>query len=127
MAFPITIGQQLSASIACSLIGQLHKRNPLDLRLAAIPLRFSARVLLAFGLHALPAMMRMQPHSEFSGLPVPASAAPIAIELSEASVTFGRGARAVPALATTSLRIADGEFVAWSGLPDAASPPSCGS
>jgi hypothetical protein len=51
-------------------------------------------------------MMRMQPDSEFSGLPVPASAAPIAIELSEASVTFGRGARAVPALATTTLRIA---------------------
>ena len=45
----------------------------------------------------------MQPHSEFSGVPVPASAAPIAIELSEASVTFGRGDRAVPALSTTTL------------------------
>ena len=65
-------------------------------------------------------MMRMQPHSEFSGLPVPASAAPIAIELSEASVTFGRGARAVPALSTTTLRIADGEFVALVG------PSGCG-
>src|SRR6186713_2448213 len=65
-------------------------------------------------------MMRMQPHSEFSGVPVPASAAPIAIELSEASVTFGRGDRAVPALATTSLRIADGEFVALVG------PSGCG-
>src|SRR6185503_13831145 len=65
-------------------------------------------------------MMRMQPHSEFSGVPVPASAAPIAIELSDTSVTFGRGARAVPALATTTLRIADGEFVALVG------PSGCG-
>ena len=65
-------------------------------------------------------MMRMQPHSEFRGVPVSAAAAPIAIELSEASVTFGRGARAVPALATTSLRIADGEFVALVG------PSGCG-
>src|ERR1700704_5450562 len=65
-------------------------------------------------------MMRMQPHSEFSGSPVPASAAPIAIELSEASVTFGRGDRAVPALSTTTLRIADGEFVALVG------PSGCG-
>src|SRR6187431_1531302 len=65
-------------------------------------------------------MMRMQPHSEFSGVPVPASAAPIAIELSEASVTFGRGDRAVPALATTTLKIGDGEFVALVG------PSGCG-
>ena len=65
-------------------------------------------------------MMRMQPPSEFRGSPVPASAAPIAIELSEASVTFGRGARAVPALSTTTLRIADGEFVALVG------PSGCG-
>ena len=48
----------------------------------------------------------------------PASA--IAIELSAASVTFGRGARAVPALAETTLRIADGEFVALVG------PSGCG-
>src|SRR5438552_14956641 len=65
-------------------------------------------------------MMRMQPHSEFLISPVPASALPIAIELSEASVTFGRGARAVPALSTTTLRIADGEFVALVG------PSGCG-
>ena len=65
-------------------------------------------------------MMRMQPHSEFSGTPVPAAAAPVAIELSEVSVTFGRGARAVPALSTTTLRIADGEFVALVG------PSGCG-
>jgi NitT/TauT family transport system ATP-binding protein len=65
-------------------------------------------------------MMRMQPSREFKGAPVSASAAPIAIELSDASVTFGRGARAVPALSTTTLRIADGEFVALVG------PSGCG-
>ena len=65
-------------------------------------------------------MMRMQPVSEFAGMPVPDSAAPIAIELSDASVTFGRGERAVPALAKTTLRIADGEFVALVG------PSGCG-
>jgi len=65
-------------------------------------------------------MMRMQPHSEFKGAPVSASAAPIAIELSDASVTFGRGARAVPALSKTTLRIADGEFVGLVG------PSGCG-
>jgi NitT/TauT family transport system ATP-binding protein len=36
------------------------------------------------------------------------------------SVTFGRGERAVPALSTTTLRIADGEFVALVG------PSGCG-
>jgi NitT/TauT family transport system ATP-binding protein len=45
---------------------------------------------------------------------------PTAVELSKASVTFGRGARAVPALAETTLRIADGEFVALVG------PSGCG-
>ena len=64
--------------------------------------------------------MRMQPVSEFSGTPVPAGAAPIAIELSDTSVTFGRGGRAVPALSKTKLRIADGEFVALVG------PSGCG-
>src|SRR5258708_18096738 len=64
-------------------------------------------------------MMRMQPVSEFEGMPVPA-AAPVAIELSDASVTVGRGARAVPALSKTTLRIADGEFVALVG------PSGCG-
>jgi NitT/TauT family transport system ATP-binding protein len=43
-----------------------------------------------------------------------------AIELSQVSVTFGRGARAVPALAETSLRIAEGEFLALVG------PSGCG-
>src|SRR5882672_9930799 len=65
-------------------------------------------------------MMRMQPVSEFAGTPLSSGAAPIAIELSDASVTFGRGARAVPALAKTTLRIAEGEFVALVG------PSGCG-
>lgn len=43
-----------------------------------------------------------------------------AIELSGASVTFGRGDKAVPALSETTLRIADGEFVALVG------PSGCG-
>ncbi len=43
-----------------------------------------------------------------------------AIELSGASVTFGRGDSAVPALSETTLRIADGEFVALVG------PSGCG-
>ena len=62
----------------------------------------------------------MQPVSEFSGTSIPARAAPIAIELSDTSVTFGRGGRAVPALSKTTLRIADGEFVALVG------PSGCG-
>jgi NitT/TauT family transport system ATP-binding protein len=65
-------------------------------------------------------MMRMQPVSEFVGMPVPDSTAPIAIELSDASVTFGRGDRAVPALSKTTLRIAEGEFAALVG------PSGCG-
>ncbi len=43
-----------------------------------------------------------------------------AIELSATSVTFGRGATGTPALATTNLTIADGEFVALVG------PSGCG-
>jgi NitT/TauT family transport system ATP-binding protein len=65
-------------------------------------------------------MMRMQPVVEFRGMPIIDSDAPIAIELSDASVTFGRGTRAVPALSKTTLRIADGEFVALVG------PSGCG-
>jgi NitT/TauT family transport system ATP-binding protein len=65
-------------------------------------------------------MMRMQPVAEFQGMPVTDSVAPIAIELSDASVTFGRGTRAVPALGKTTLRIAEGEFVALVG------PSGCG-
>jgi NitT/TauT family transport system ATP-binding protein len=52
--------------------------------------------------------------------PAPSVDAPIAIELSGASVTFGRGAKAVPALSETTLRIPDGEFVALVG------PSGCG-
>jgi len=44
----------------------------------------------------------------------------LAIELSHAAVTFGRGDKAVPALSPTSLRIADGDFVALVG------PSGCG-
>jgi NitT/TauT family transport system ATP-binding protein len=69
-------------------------------------------------------MMRMQPTPAFEGNPVSSDgggkSAPVAIELSGVSVTFGRGERAVPALAKTTLRIADGEFVALVG------PSGCG-
>jgi NitT/TauT family transport system ATP-binding protein len=44
----------------------------------------------------------------------------IAVELSKTTVTFGRGASVVPALAETTLRIADGEFLALVG------PSGCG-
>ena len=68
--------------------------------------------------------MRMQPNPAFSGSPVPSDSgsesAKVAIELSDVSVTFGRGERAVPALSTTTLRVADGEFVALVG------PSGCG-
>ena len=69
-------------------------------------------------------MMRMQPNPAFSGNPVSAhsgsTGAAIAIELSDVSVTFGRGERAVPALSRTTLRIGDGEFHALVG------PSGCG-
>src|ERR1700716_4586111 len=69
-------------------------------------------------------MMRMQPNPAFSGTPIPSDSgsqgAPVVIELADASVTFGRGQRAVPALSKTTLRIADGEFVALVG------PSGCG-
>lgn len=52
--------------------------------------------------------------------PGPAGRAALAIELSQAAVTFGSGASAVPALSETSLRIHDGEFVALVG------PSGCG-
>ena len=69
-------------------------------------------------------MMRMQPTPAFAGSPVSSASggatAPVAIELSDVSVTFGRGERAVPALATTTLKLGDGEFVALVG------PSGCG-
>ena len=69
-------------------------------------------------------MMRMQPNPAFSGNPVSSDSgstgAAIAIELSDVSVTFGRGERAVPALSRTTLRIGDGEFTALVG------PSGCG-
>lgn len=45
---------------------------------------------------------------------------PVAVDLSAVSVTFGRGGEAVPALAETSLRITDGDFLALVG------PSGCG-
>ena len=69
-------------------------------------------------------MMRMQPQQALAASPVRSdsgSESPaVAIELSDVSVTFGRGERAVPALATTTLKIVDGEFVALVG------PSGCG-
>ena len=49
-----------------------------------------------------------------------AAARPKAVELEAASVTFGRGAAAVPALAPTTLDVRQGEFVALVG------PSGCG-
>ncbi|MFB6449691.1 ABC transporter ATP-binding protein [Bradyrhizobium tunisiense] len=62
----------------------------------------------------------MQPRTTFDGRAVAQGAVGTAIELSDASVTFGRGDRAVPALSKTTLKIADGEFVALVG------PSGCG-
>ena len=45
---------------------------------------------------------------------------PPAIELSQASITFGHGSNAVPALSQTSLRVQEGEFLALVG------PSGCG-
>jgi NitT/TauT family transport system ATP-binding protein len=56
---------------------------------------------------------------ETADAPVP-SAPELAVELSQAAVTFGRGDKAVPALSPTSMRIADGDFVALVG------PSGCG-
>lgn len=70
-------------------------------------------------------MTRMQPRlvsaTDDIEAPVPTAPRPaLAIELSQASVTFGRGDNSVPALAATTLRIPDGEFVALVG------PSGCG-
>jgi NitT/TauT family transport system ATP-binding protein len=102
-------------------IAQIESRD------ATLFLRISLRKQPGFGGIALActcSMMRMQANPAFSGAPVSSDGgsqgAPTAIELSDVSVTFGRGERAVPALATTTLRIADGEFVALVG------PSGCG-
>ena len=69
-------------------------------------------------------MMRMQPDQALAASPLSSASggagAPVAIELSDVSVTFGRGERAVPALAPTTLKVGDGEFVALVG------PSGCG-
>lgn len=57
--------------------------------------------------------------AETADTPVPSVPA-LAIELSEAAVTFGKGDKAVPALSPTSIRIDDGDFVALVG------PSGCG-
>ena len=57
--------------------------------------------------------------AETADTPVPSVPA-LAIELSEAAVTFGKGDKAVPALSPTSMRIDDGDFVALVG------PSGCG-
>lgn len=67
-------------------------------------------------LHAI-ASHRLAPLAAGSDVPIHAVAA---IELSQASVTFGRGASAVPALSATNLRIGEGEFLALVG------PSGCG-
>ncbi|MCK1546013.1 ABC transporter ATP-binding protein [Bradyrhizobium sp. 147] len=64
--------------------------------------------------------MRMQPNAKFDRQPLPDGFGLVAIQLSETAVTFGRGDRAVSALSKTTLRIADGEFVALVG------PSGCG-
>ncbi|HEY5795511.1 MAG TPA: ABC transporter ATP-binding protein [Bosea sp. (in: a-proteobacteria)] len=68
-------------------------------------------------MHAKPETTLYPPASREGGAGAPAVSA---IELSQACVTFGRGANSVPALAQTTLRITDGEFVALVG------PSGCG-
>ncbi|MGU3496878.1 ABC transporter ATP-binding protein [Xanthobacteraceae bacterium A53D] len=60
------------------------------------------------------------PHSSAPDLPADDPRRAIAIELSQATVTFGRGKAATPALSTTTMRVPDGEFVALVG------PSGCG-
>jgi NitT/TauT family transport system ATP-binding protein len=76
--------------------------------------------VVASGLHTIVFMNRMQVKRLDQPSVETTSTRPVAVELSGTSVTFGRGDRAVPALATTSLRIADGDFVALVG------PSGCG-
>jgi NitT/TauT family transport system ATP-binding protein len=68
-------------------------------------------------MHAKPDTTFYPPTSHAAEARAPAASA---IELSQACVTFGRGANSVPALAQTTLRITEGEFVALVG------PSGCG-
>ena len=65
-------------------------------------------------------MNQALPQSSFALDPTGAGHVASAIDLSQVTVTFGRGAQAVPALAQTSLKIRDGEFLALVG------PSGCG-
>lgn len=66
-------------------------------------------------------MNSMQPSVSVRTPPATGGHEPLrAIELSGAAVTFGRGEQAVPALSATTLRVAEGEFVALVG------PSGCG-
>jgi NitT/TauT family transport system ATP-binding protein len=65
-------------------------------------------------------MNMMAPMPPVAAPPVEDGSARPFIEFERASVTFGRGERAVQALAETSLRIAEGDFVALVG------PSGCG-
>lgn len=60
------------------------------------------------------------PQGEGIGAPAAAKPVPPFIEFESASITYGKGARAVQALAPTSLKITEGEFVALVG------PSGCG-
>ena len=71
-------------------------------------------------MHFLSDMSVIQAIVPAEAVTTPEVATATAIELSRVSVTFGRGARAVPALAETSLRLAEGEFLALVG------PSGCG-
>src|ERR1700709_1470924 len=104
---------------------QLHKLEPFSDSVFFVFPRHCRDFSLASRLHTLLVMSRMQPNIRFRSdervsTDAHAVSEPIAIELSAASVTFGRGAKAVPALSETSLRVPDGEFLALVG------PSGCG-
>lgn len=80
---------------------------------------------LAPELHTLFVMNSMQtthitPHVPIVDTDPTRRAATTAVELSQVTVTFGRGDNRVPALSETSMKIADGEFLALVG------PSGCG-
>lgn len=62
----------------------------------------------------------MNAHDGQTGSASPGALAPTFIEFENASITYGRGERAVQALAPTSLKVSEGDFVALVG------PSGCG-